>query len=65
MTNFQRIRNMSKEEIGRYLMDPERIDIPFCKNQPKCIEKLDAMDDEIPEEECFRCMMAWLKKEEL
>lgn len=65
MTNFKRIQNMSKEEIGRYLMDPERIDIPFCKNQPKCIEILDITGEEIPKEECFRCMMEWLEKEEL
>lgn len=62
MTNLQIIQNMSEDEIGRFLMNPESIDIPFCKNLSECMINLDEGKD-IPEEKCFKCMIEWLRKE--
>lgn len=58
MTNADRIRAMSDEELARALYNG--IEAHFCKNLPECEKMLDS-DEEIPEEKCIGCALAWLR----
>jgi hypothetical protein len=59
MTNYDRIRNMSIEEMAEEIFSLE-IDekINFCKSD--CIFDL---GDEIPHEYCVECLVRWLREE--
>lgn len=57
MTNADRIRAMSDEELAAFLY--EGADDRYCKNYPKCGELL-CTEDGIPEEEYKRCLLSWL-----
>ncbi len=60
MTNYERIKNMSVEEMARKIIvycDDEQIH--FCKNKPEC----DAIIDDISDEMCSMCVMEWLKSD--
>ena len=63
LTNADRIRAMSDEELAQILIGVMDIDdkIHFCKNKPEC-EKLMDTDDGIPVEWCEACMLEWLQQ---
>lgn len=64
-TNYDRIRNMSVDELARFIQcisgDVERY-VPFCQNKKVCSDRLDN-NEYIPEIECFNCMKYWLESE--
>ena len=57
MTNADRIRAMSDEELADF-MNKEH---DFCKNWPKCMEMLDH-NELVPDNWCKKCLLAWLQK---
>ena len=59
MTNADRIRAMTDEELARFLYDgaADR----YCKNDPEC-ENLLCTDEGIPEEKCVGCILHWLQQ---
>ena len=63
MTNADRIRAMSDEELGMMLMKSHdgALYIPFCKDKDECFDSLDHGHD-IEEEKCMHCMLDWLKQ---
>ena len=63
LTNSDRFRRMSDEEIAKILVsDLIGEKIPFCKNKPECDKILDSGEC-IPESMCVECALDWLKKE--
>lgn len=64
MTNADRIRNMTDEELAEHILSTPAYEtcIKFCKNREECCEIMD-MDNDIPEEWCKQCLMEWLQKE--
>lgn len=63
VTNADRIRNMSDEEMAKWLIQMSEGDnrIKFCKSRPECNADLDE-DREIPQERCAECMLDWLRQ---
>lgn len=61
MTNGDRIRAMSDEELADRLYWLDKDSIPFCKNLPYCEHRLEA-DEFISDSECIACMLEWLKQ---
>lgn len=61
-TNADRIRAMSDEELGMYLIQAHDCElyIPFCTSKPECGELLEK--DELTKEHCLVCMMKWLQQ---
>lgn len=61
MTNADRIRSMSNEELATFLADGggDR----FCRNDQQCGDDLDN-NRHIPLERCAACALAWLREEE-
>lgn len=64
MTNADRIRNMTDEELAEHILSTLAYEtyIKFCKNREECCEISD-MDNDIPEEWCKQCLLEWLHKE--
>lgn len=65
MTNADKIRSMSVEELAdaMIMLDVRSSEkIPFCTNNQKCIDVLDA-SEAIPDEKCRQCLIGWLRKE--
>lgn len=63
MTNGERIRAMTDEELAGIMVGLSDLDlrIDFCQNKSECEELLNT-DDGIPIEKCAGCMLAWLQK---
>lgn len=64
MTNADRIRAMTDEELAAALLDIHdggSCFIPFCKVLPECHEDMD-QDRDIPDERCIGCMLEWPRK---
>lgn len=63
ITNADRIRAMSDEELVGYLMQFTDLDcrIGFCLNLPEC-EKLLDTEDGIPRSMCKKCLLKWLQQ---
>lgn len=60
MTNGDRIRSMSDEELSQHLIGV--IDGPcYCLNKQECEDALDR-DEGIPDEWCFECIRLWLQQ---
>lgn len=59
MTNADRIRAMSDEELAKMLYDLN--DMLWCRELPECIDIVDA-DGENPTENCIGCALAWLQQ---
>lgn len=57
VTNADRIRAMSDEELAAYLADNYD---GFCQNKPECGALIDT-DEGIPEEKCVVCALEWLR----
>ena len=64
MTNADRIRNMTDEELAEHILSTPAYEtcIKFCKNREECCEIMD-MDNDVPEEWCKQCLLEWLQKE--
>lgn len=62
LTNADRIRTMSDEELARVLYSLVNLDdeIPYCKNLPECETFLDGGG--IPERKCVQCLAEWLRQ---
>ena len=62
MTNADRIRAMTDQELAKALMKANdgELYIRFCKETPECNELLES--GEIPEEWCLGCMVDWLQR---
>ena len=60
MTNADRIRSMSDEELAVWLATHD-IAVHFCENAPHCADDLEH-DRVIPDERCAACALAWLRK---
>ena len=52
-----RIRAMTDEELAVFLNG----ELGYCKNLPKCGEKLNA-DEDIPDAWCKECILKWLRE---
>lgn len=63
MTNYERIKAMGVEEMGKCLMQANDcgLHIPFCSSKPECLDDLEM--GYIPEEKCVGCMLEWLMQE--
>lgn len=57
ITNADRIRTMSDEELARMLHEQRD---SYCKNLPECGYLLDTPNG-IPAEKCIDCALEWLK----
>lgn len=62
MTNADRIRSMADGELADTMLRTAGIGdrIDFCPCKPECEAILDT-DDDIPDEWCLACMLAWLR----
>ncbi len=62
MTNADRIRAMSDEELADILYKQTDLDgqIKSCQNLPECAELLDT-EEGIPEHKCKDCLLKWLQ----
>ena len=60
MTNGDKIRNMTDEELAEHILSTPAYEtcIKFCKNREECCEIMD-MDNDIPEEWCKQCLLYW------
>lgn len=59
MTNAEKIRTMSDEELAGFL---NTFDMGlFCQNLLKCIDMSNA-EAEIPIDACSACALAWLRR---
>lgn len=63
MTNFEKIKNLSEEELASYLFQLHIgiLEIPFCEEKNECRYLLN-LDKEIPESMCRECVKKWLQK---
>ena len=63
MTNADRIRSMSDEELAEFInLCTSSEDAPnFCRRLPECAADLEA-DTLIPLERCGMCLLHWLRK---
>lgn len=59
ITNADRIRSMTDEELARALYDG--FDIEYCTNDPACGAMLDEPGG-VPEERCIACALKWLQQ---
>ena len=59
MTNADRIRAMSDEELAQLIYNADGLG--WCSDRPECAELLE-MPGGIPEEKCLGCLMAWLRQ---
>lgn len=59
MTNADRIRAMSDEELAQLLYCADGLG--WCTNDPACVALLD-MEDGVPEEKCMGCLISWLQQ---
>lgn len=64
MTNYERIKSMSVEEVAHVLLRWEDLRMPYyCQNLPECDADLEN-DVLIPEDRCAICVKKWLMEEE-
>lgn len=62
MTNAQKFRAMSDEELAEVLYSFEDLKMPdYCQRKKECDDMLDA-DIDIPAENCKRCLVAYLRQ---
>lgn len=63
MTNADRIRAMSDEELAKtmYACNSMEEKIPFCQNLPECDSLLET-EEGIPEDKCIGCLLKWLQQ---
>lgn len=63
MTNGDRLRSMSDEQLASFLYGLIDLDskIHYCKNKPECDGLLDT-EDGIPVEMCTGCLCEWLRQ---
>lgn len=58
LTNADNIRNMTDSELAEWLFNIESGDIiGFCQNKEWCFDNM----GKIPEENCKKCLLEWLK----
>ena len=69
MTNFEKIKQMSVEEMAEAIQNitNSEYDVKFCQNKKECDEKLDdfcfendVFDVDLP---CRNCIIEWLESE--
>lgn len=60
MTNYERIRRMSVEEMAR-VIDVYDLEVSYCKADCKWGEEYDY---NVPDGECRKCIIKWLQEEE-
>lgn len=67
MTNFDRIKAMSVEEVAEaiYRNDDFDVVIPFCKCKGECDDIIDNNSGPVPKEMCLNCVKEWLESEAL
>jgi hypothetical protein len=64
MTNGDRIRAMSDEELAAMLYSFEDLEMPdYCQRKKECDDMLDG-DIDIPDEKCINCLIDWLRQQE-
>lgn len=61
LTNADRIRGMSDDELAEKLLTINDFDEKWCKRKRSCDDRVEN-DEPIPDEECMECMLDWLKK---
>lgn len=59
ITNADRLRSMTDEELARVLYNG--IDAEYCSNDPTCGAMLDESGG-VPEERCIACALKWLRQ---
>ena len=64
MTQADRIRSMSDEELAELLYSIQNLEdkVKFCKNKIECDNILDSRK-EIPDNMCKKCLVDWLQTE--
>lgn len=60
VSRADRLRSKSDRELARMLLAGTDA-FPFCRLLPDCYDLLKT-EDEIPEEKCIACAMAWLEE---
>lgn len=65
MTNFDRIKAMSVEEMAEIIYGNSDFDetIPYCQNSSVCDEIIDTPNGIVPKEMCLNCVKKWLESE--
>ena len=58
LTNADRIRAMSDDELAKLLYSSDSIE--WCHNLPEYAAMLDT-EEGVPETKCMACLMAWLQ----
>lgn len=63
MTNYEKIRQLSEEEMAKYIFDLEMglREIPYCQGNDRCSYLMDS-GQEIPESMCTECVKKWLQQ---
>lgn len=63
MTNGDRIRRMTDEELAKLMIQITDLDIQigYCEERPECVAMLDR-EDGIPSDMCQACMLRWLQR---
>lgn len=66
MTNGDKIRSMTDEELAVVIIKESRIGdyIHFCTSKTECEKRLET-DEDIPDEWCIGCLVEWMKKEKI
>lgn len=59
MTNFERIKNMSIEEMAKVL---DIISAGICKNFPECLARIGS-ENPVTDDDCNACAVRWLMEE--
>lgn len=63
MTNAEKLRVMSDEELAHALLKLDGFDT-FCVNFAECVEKMNHGVD-VPQSQCEECMLRWLRRESI
>lgn len=61
MTNAEKIRTMTDEELAHTLLHLDGYNT-FCTSFRECVERVEQGED-VPEERCEACMLRWLRAE--
>lgn len=64
MTNFEKIRQLSEEEMANYIFELEMgiREMPYCQGNDKCSYLMDTGRD-VPKSMCTECVKRWLQQQ--
>ena len=63
ITNADRIRSMNNEQLAGLLREVVNLGGPdYCKRLSECDALLDADVVDIPDQNCYQCLIDWLRQ---